>query len=225
MDLHIAAYGENIPTFPGPSQSWIAEGNPCSVGADISVTGDWYIDCPGGLIVNGATVTFDDSNVVMTGGIDLRSSSTLKFNEGSDEDHFIFIRNEGGNGTILKNAQSSLVIDRTFVYLADGAVDLRGGDGGLTWTAPIGGLFEDLALWSDGRVPHEIGGQAGNTLTGTFFTPFAEPFSLTGQGGQFQTEAQFITRRLEVKGQGEVKMKPDPDSSTLIPIRAVRLIR
>jgi hypothetical protein len=31
--------------------------------------------------------------------------------------------------------------------------------------------------------------------------------------------------RLEIKGLGEVKMHPDPDRQTLIPIREVRLIR
>lgn len=223
IDDHVTAYGAGTPT--GTWNNWISAGYLCTVDAPLTLSGNWFIDCPGGLIVNGTALEFTDGDLVLTGGIDLRSTASLKINQGSGKDHFVFVRKEGSNGTILKNAQSTLVLERTFVYLADGAVDLRGGDGGLTWTAPVSGTWEDLALWSEGRIPHEIGGQAGNTLTGTFFTPYAEPFSLTGQGGQFQTEAQFITRRLEVKGQGEVKMKPDPDSSTLIPIRAVRLIR
>lgn len=221
IDDHVNAYGSGVPAF----QNWLGAGHSCNVGTTITVSGDWYVDCPNGLVVNGGHVTFDGSNVVFTGGIDLRSSATLRINPGASDDYFVFIRKEGNNGTILKNAQSSLLMERTFVYLADGIVDLRGGAGGLTWTAPEGGAFEDLALWSEGRYPHEIGGQAGNTLTGTFFTPYAEPFGLTGQGGQFQLEAQFITRRLEMKGQGEVKMHPDPTKTTLIPIRAVRLIR
>ena len=56
-------------------------------------------------------------------------------------------------------------------------------------------------------------------------TPDRFPVFSTGQGGQFQTDAQFLSRRLEVKGLGEVRMKPDPDRQTLIPIREVRLIR
>ena len=116
--------------------------------------------------------------------------------------------------------------------MSDGSVLIVGGTGGLVWTAPLGQgidplavLFEDLALWSEAPLEHQIGGQAGNTLTGTFFTPMSNPFVLTGQGGQFQTDAQFLTRRLEVKGQGEVRMKPDPTRQTLIPIREIRLIR
>lgn len=97
----------------------------------------------------------------------------------------------------------------------------------MVWTAPSDSAnpFDDLALWSESWKPHEIGGQAGNTLTGTFFTPMAEPFGLTGQGTQFQLQAQFITRRLEVKGDSIVKMTPDPDRTTPIPARAVVLIR
>ena len=114
---------------------------------------------------------------------------------------------------------------RTFVYLKDGVIDLVGGTGGLEWTAPQFGNFEDLALWSESSDPHELGGQSGNTLTGTFFAPLANPFVLKGISGQLQTDAQFLTRRLVAKGFTEVLMKPDPDTSTLIPIRGVRLIR
>jgi hypothetical protein len=116
-------------------------------------------------------------------------------------------------------------LQQTFVFLQNGRIDVGAGVGGLGWTAPLMGNFEDLALWSESPLEHRIGGQAGNTLTGTFFVPFSDPFVLTGQAGQFQTDAQFVTRRLEVTGQGEVKMHPDPDRSTLIPIREVRLIR
>lgn len=219
IDNHIASYGSGN---PAGYQIWSIDGPyPCDVGAMvITVSGNWLVDCPSGLIVNGGTVTFD-GNVIFTGGIDLRSDSTMVVNSANTSDVFIYLR----SGTILKRAQSSLTLNRTFAYLANGAVDLRAGDGGLTWTAPTGGNFEDLALWSEAALVHAIGGQAGNTLTGTFFTPLAEPFSLTGQAGQFQFQAQFITRRLEVKGQGEVKMTPDPDKTTPIPARAVKLIR
>ncbi|MGH8912681.1 MAG: hypothetical protein ACRDVD_09220, partial [Acidimicrobiia bacterium] len=104
-------------------------------------------------------------------------------------------------------------------------VDLGGGSGGLVWTAPLDGDFEDLALWAEADLPFIIGGQAGNELTGTFFTPLSNPFTLAGQAGQFQTSAQFLTRRLDVGGLGEVVMTPDPERSTKIPTLAVRLIR
>ena len=226
IDQHVAAYGTGEP-LPVSFQSWLGAGYTCSVGSNIGpLIGDWHIECPGGLIVNGATVTFNDSNIVMDGGIDLRSTAVLSINAGLTNNHFVYIR-EGTNGTILKRAQASLTLDRTFVYLENGAVDLRAGAGGVTWTAPddLSYDFDDLALWSEGMLPHEISGQAGNELTGTFFTPFAEPFRLTGQGTQEQFAAQFITRRLELSGTAFVKMIPDPDKTTPIPIRAVKLIR
>lgn len=226
IDQHEAAYGTGQP-LPVSFKSWLGEGYTCNVGSDIGpLSGDWHIECPGGLVVNGATVTFDDSNIVMDGGIDLRSTAVLEINKDLTTSHFIYVR-EGTNGTILKRAQASLALDRTFVYLENGAVDLRAGAGGVTWTAPddLSYDFDDLALWSEGRFPHEISGQAGNELTGTFFTPFAEPFRLGGQGTQEQFAAQFITRRLELSGQAFVKMVPDPDKTTPIPIRAVKLIR
>lgn len=228
ISLHETAYGTGA-FLPGSFQSWLGAGYTCDVSSSIGpLMGDWHIECPDGLTINGVgvTVTFDGSNIVMDGGVDIRSGATLEVNRDRTDSHFIFVR-AGDYGSILKRAQSSLFFDRTFVYLEQGAVDLRAGDGGLRWTAPDDDAypFDDLALWSEAAIPHEIGGQAGNDLTGTFFTPLAEPFGLTGQADQFQFEAQFITRRLEVKGQGYVEMVPDPDKTTPIPIRAAKLIR
>ncbi len=233
-DLDVA-YGALAGVPPmGAFQRWTTnlDGTPrypCTVDdttwgpATIAVAGDWWVDCPGGLIIsNTKTVVFSAGNVVFDGNIDLRSFGTLQVNPAPSSDHVVFIRD---GGELLKGAQTSISLEQTFVFLQNGRIDIGAGTGGLTWTAPLAGNFEDLALWSEAPLQHQIGGQAGNTLTGTFFTPFSDPFVLTGQAGQFQTDAQFITRRLEVKGQGEVKMHPDPDRSTPIPIREVRLIR
>jgi hypothetical protein len=228
IDNLVAAYGGPVGTSPsGIFQRW-TNSYPCTVDdttwgpATLAVSDDWWVDCPGGLIIsNSKQVTFSAGNVVFDGPIDLRSFGVLQVNPAPSTDHVVFVR----NGDLKKGAQTSITLQQTFVYLQNGKIDLVGGSGGLTWTAPLLGNFEDLALWSEAFLPHEIGGQAGNTLTGTFFTPFSNPFTLTGQAGQFQTDAQFITRRLEVKGQGEVKMHPDPDRQTRIPIREVRLIR
>jgi hypothetical protein len=240
IDNLVVAYGGPVGVSPmGSFQKWTTnlDGTPrypCQVddtfwpsSETIAVAGDWWVDCPGGLIIgNSKTVIFSAGNVVFDGHIDLRSFGTLQVNPAPSSDHVVFVRGtEADPGQLLKGAQSSITLAQTFVFLQYGRIDIGAGDGGLIWTAPLAGNFEDLALWSEASVQHEIGGQAGNTLTGTFFTPFASPFKLTGQAGQFQTDAQFITRRLEVGGQGEVKMHPDPDRSTPIPIREVRLIR
>lgn len=222
IDNLVMAYGG--PGNPGFSNRW-TDWYPCLVNdsaTPIAVFGNWWVDCPSLIIGNAQVVTFEGGDVVFDGTVDLRSSASLIVNPGPvDADRVVYVR----SGDLMKGAQSSITLRRTMVLLEDGVLDMVGGDGGLTWTAPETGFFEDLALWSESPDAHQIGGQAGNTLTGTFFTPLASPFSLTGQGGQFQTDAQFLTRRLEIKGQGEILMHPDPDRQTLIPIREVRLIR
>ncbi|MGH3649267.1 MAG: hypothetical protein ACRDU9_01050, partial [Acidimicrobiia bacterium] len=233
IDDHLAAYGE--PAGVQPPGSWVrwtdidVDGD-CRVSNSeaYSVTGDLWVNC-GPLIISGDGVTngilrVSDGNVVFDGDIDLRSNGIFEMNPSAGADYWAFFR-EGGD--ILKGAQSSITLNRTFVYLEDGLLDLVGGSGGLVWTAPSDETypFEDLALWSEAPDPHELGGQSGNTLTGTFFTPYANPFILKGQSGQLQTDAQFLTRKLVVTGFTEVLMKPDPETSTLIPIRGVALIR
>jgi hypothetical protein len=214
---------------------------PCTVDKDtwssevLAVTGDWWVDCDA-FVVNGGQKTvpsdptnppreviFSDGDVVFDGGIEAKSFGELHINPSPSADHIAFLR----SGDLVKGAQSKLTMEQVFVYLHSGRIDLGGGAGAdsLMWTAPLAGNFEDLALWAEAPLVFQIGGQAGNSLIGTFFTPLADPFTLTGQGGQFQTQAQFLTRRLEVKGQGEVRMTPDPDRSTRIPIRGVMLIR
>lgn len=212
--------GTGNPT--GFFQRW-TDTYPCSVTGPITESGNWWIDCPGGFIVQAGVVTFQDGDLVFDGPVDVRSFGELHVNPSPSADHIVFIR----SGGLIKGAQSTLTMRQTFVYLATGGIDLGGGAGPdtLIWTAPLDGNFEDLALWAEAPLGFNIGGQSGNSLEGTFFTPMAIPFSLTGQGGQFQTHAQFLTRRLEVKGQGEVRMTPDPDRSTRIPIRGVMLIR
>lgn len=225
IDQLVSNYGGS--GNPGFVHRW-TDFYPCDVNngswanPSIDVTGNWWVDCTALVVNNDKNVTFSGGNVVFDGDIDLRSSASLIVNQSpSTNDRIVYVR----DGDLLKGAQSSIELRQTFVYLENGLLDMVGGAGGLIWTAPISGQFEDLALWSEAPDPHQIGGQAGNTLTGTFFTPLADPFSITGQGGQFQTDAQFLTRRLEIKGQGEIRMHPDPDRQTLIPIREVRLIR
>lgn len=214
---------------------------PCTIDKDtwpddvISEPGNWWVDCAT-FIVNGGQDTsppdpdnpprkvfFNDGDVVFDGGIDVRSFGELHINRSPSNDHIVYLR----SGNLVKGGQTILTMTQTFVYLHSGTVNLGGGAGAdsLIWIAPLDGNFEDLALWAEAELQFDIGGQAGNSLEGTFFTPLADPFSLTGQAGQFQTAAQFLTRRLEVKGQGEVKMVPDPDRSTRLPIRGVMLIR
>jgi len=230
IDDLAATYGPPGPPPGFPVSNRWTDFYPCTVDdltwgpATIAVAGDWWVDCPppGGLIIgNAKKVIFSAGTVVVDGNIHLKTMATLQVNPFPVGDHVVFIR----DGDLIKFSNSSIFLNRTMVFLQDGTIDIGAGLGGLNWTAPLMGNFEDLALWAETRDLFQLGGQATNTLTGTFFTPFADPFSLTGQSGQLQTNAQFITRRLVVKGLGVVIMHPDPDRSTPIPIREVRLIR
>lgn len=220
--------------FPAGYSSWTATGHSCQLQSSdpaIVVSGNWYVDCPGtsgnqGFSV-GNSVTFEDGNLVFQGQVRVIGSGSLTVNSDDVDQVVAFIR----EGDFIKDAQATVTLNHTMVYLADGRVDFNGGSGGLSWVAPeetvTSGplIFDDLALWSESSLVHRIGGQAGNSLEGTFFTPYADPFVLSGQGSQFQTNAQFLTRRLELGGQAEVRMSPNPDRVTLIPIREIRLIR
>lgn len=230
IDRHVEDYGEPAGVRPaGFSRAWKADvdaDGDCKVGSGetYEVSGDLWVDCDGTLEINGGTVKVSDGNVVFDGGLELKSNGIFEMNPSAGDDFWAFFR-EGGN--ITKVGQASITFKRTSVYLEDGFIDLVGGAGGLIWTAPtdMNYRFEDLALWSESAAEYELGGQSGNTLTGTFFTPYANPFILKGSSGQLQTDAQFLTRRLFVDGFTEVLMKPDPTTSTLIPIRGVALIR
>jgi hypothetical protein len=92
------------------------------------------------------------------------------------------------------------------------------------WTAPFGGQFEDLALWSEHTTLHNIGGQGELLLEGAFFVPHAQ-FVYTGQAAYQQTKAQFIAQRINLSGQGVLLMEPDPTRVVLVPLPGVRLIR
>jgi hypothetical protein len=216
-------YGDvgDIGTAPTGFSKWTVD-HDCAYqpsDPDVNETGNWWIDCPGGFTINN-NITFTSGSIVADGPIEVKGGS-LTINSGSMGDEILHIR----SGRLYKVAQASISMTQTFVYLDDGWIEFGGGSGSLVWTAPLAGNFEDLALWSESREVHQLGGQAGNQLEGTLFTPNADPFILTGQAGQFQTAAQFLTRRLEVGGQGEVTMEPDPDRITLIPVRDIRLIR
>ena len=63
-------------------------------------------------------------------------------------------------------------------------------------------------MWSESAAPHAMGGQTALTLDGVFFMPNA-PFTFAGQGAQYQTTAQFVSRTLTASGQGTLKIKAE----------------
>ena len=168
--------------------------------------GNWWIDCPSGLSVKNA-FTFQGGSVVFQGSLTAASQGTITINDANSSSVVVYLR----SGSLNKDAQAALTIKRGMVYLANGVINLGAGSGLLSWAAPTDGNFKNLALWSESSAQHTLGGQSNLQAQGVFFMPNATPFVFAGQGGQNTAQAQFITFRLEVSGQGELVLQPNPE--------------
>ena len=186
----------------------------------INVTGNVWVNCPGGFTVNNS-VTFTGGNVVFEGGLNVQGSFSMNVGASPTPDRYAVLR----AGDLTKGATSSIVFNQVMVLLNNGSLGVGGGAGTLVWTAPFAGNFEDLTMWSEKNALHDLGGQANLQVEGVFFAPNAVPFRFTGQGGQVQAAAQFVAQRLEVTGQGILNMTPDPTRVVLLPSFGVALIR
>ena len=115
----------------------------------------------------------------------------------------------------------------------DGVIALAGG-GALDWTAPNASSvamewnqaasqpylddFEDLAFWTEASDSSSLSGGGQNNMIGVFFLPNANPFNLTGNGGQvIESNAQFIARKLTMGGNGVLKLRPNPNDAISVP--------
>lgn len=227
---------------PGGFQQWTATGHSCNPSGTITVTGNWWIDCPAGLrIGNGSNVTFTGGNLVLDGGINMTGGS-LNLNTSNPNPH-LPVSCQAPHVTTPCTDESST--QAAFAYIRNGSVTLTGGQlnshhvatfvpagyvsvaGGAppTWLAPTEGPFQGLALWSElATNKFQINGGAGASLQGTFFTPEAAPFTLSGSSNWGQQNAQFITNQLVVSGGGALTLAPNPTAIAL-PRKTVRLIR
>lgn len=151
----------------------------------------------------------------------------------------------GGNGNLTSGSTNAKVfLPQTFTFIKDGHTALGGGtDSSLYMTTPLASgtplkaiacaaldlacsfsIFSKLALWSEGLVDHDIGGQAAMGLRGVLYTPNART-NLSGQASSSQQQAQFWTKSLNVGGNAGVVMVADPDASIARPTSGVALIR
>jgi hypothetical protein len=217
-------YIYNLIDFVGPRSDglpdstfkyWRAEGNDCNPGGNITVNGNWVVDC-NLQITSGKNVTINNGNVVFDRSVTVNGSLTI--NPPTD-DPWIFFR----GGTLTKGGNGTIVLNDAMVYMSKSSdVKLSGGAGPLTWTAPTTGVFANLALWSDSADAQSWSGQADLTLSGVFFMPRAIA-SYSGSGVQDQTDAQWLAWRLSVGGGAILKISPSQgalpalsDRSTLI---------
>jgi len=211
--------------------------SPSSPAVQVPV-GNWDITCAANksLVIPNSVTFAPGSNLVIDNGLTTATSESLSVNPttpavcgAAQPNVYIFFR---GQGTFVKNAQSSMTLCHTMVFMAgqvkNGSppnLDFGAGSGSLVWVAPTGGGFNGLALWSEGSSSHGLGGQTNLLVQGVFFAPLASPFTFTGQPGLNQTQAQFVTFRMEIKGQGTLTMVPSPSNALLIPKFGWALIR
>ena len=194
---------------PSGFSRWSAAGYPCDVPSShpgITVTGDWWIDCPAGFTVRApvqisGNVVFD-ADVTVTG-----STGHLQVGNALEDPGYAAFR----GGILTKEGSGHLTFMYTTVYMSKtSGVSMSGGSGSLTWVAPDTGIFDDLALWSDSPEVHNWAGQANLTMTGVFFTPLAIG-AYSGTSGQNQTDAQWVADKIVAQGQGTLVVRPSFD--------------
>jgi hypothetical protein len=109
-----------------------------------------------------------------------------------------------------------------------GSVSLGGG-GNIDWSAPNATSaaptlpykqqLEDLALWTETSAGNSIGGNGSMSVSGVFFAPNADPFKIAGGGSQTNpANAQFVSRTLQVSGNGTILLRPNPNDVVGIPL-------
>lgn len=76
--------------------------------------------------------------------------------------------------------------------------------------------FEDLAFWTETSASSIVGGNGTMTLEGIFMLPNANPFKIGGTGTQIVTNSQYVVRKLQARGGGELIMAPDPNDAVKV---------
>lgn len=204
-------------------------------------------------IGQGTTVIFQGGNVIFDGNLTVSNGGEIVFNSdntaaslvstclapndltlsclraSSRNASFVYFRTGGLSATSGNGGAGKVAFNRSMVYIApttNNSVVKLNSSQPPTWLAPTEGPFRALALWSErASSGYGIAGGSGVELSGTFFTPEASPFSLTGGGNWSQQNAQFISFQLAISGGATLSMAPDPDNSPTIPPRAGVLIR
>jgi hypothetical protein len=145
-------------------------------------------------------------------------------------------RVSGTSQSISSSDHSSCTIDKPCTITTPNDLQYVNVQGTVIWTAPNQNTttqrdpsdprqaFEDLALWVEGSKDTPIKGVGNTDTTGVFFLPKSN-FTFQGQTGATPRDAQFISRRLFLSGQGKFRMKPIPQNSVGTPKPHFSLIR
>ncbi|MFM7068998.1 MAG: pilus assembly protein TadG-related protein [Actinomycetes bacterium] len=208
---------------PAGFQKWTSTYS-CNA-ASATVSGNWWIDCNTLTIGNGTNLVFNGGNIVMDGSLKM-TGGTFTVNTANPA---ASMSSPCLPTTVVTPCTTSSSAKAAFIYQRAGDIDITGGvlnlqktaviqvNGYLlvnssppTWIAPTEGPFSGLSFWSEASSnKYQMAGGAGVLLSGVFFTPNADPFSLSGGGTWGQQSAQFISFRLSVSGGGTATLVPD----------------
>lgn len=192
---------------PGSLPKWTGLGHSCNPSGTITIPPPGVVvDCSTLQLTSGTNVTIN-GNAVFNRRVSVSGSLTV--NPPAGDDAWIFFR----GGQLSKTGSGRIAFNNAMVYLSkDSDVKLTGGSGGLTWTAPVDGRFEALALWSDSPSEHSWSGQATLNMEGIFFMPWARA-SYSGNGVMQQTNAQWIAWQVSASGNGALRIAPPVGNS------------
>jgi hypothetical protein len=224
---------------PAGFTRWGAPTHSCTPSGTFVLTGNWVVDCSDFRVGNGADVTFN-GNVIFNGDVRMSGSGRLTVNasnpsanlpsgcvnvvtgclaNSSSEAAWAYMR----NGDLRLNG-GFLTLRRTMLYQHDGNFTING-SAPPVWTAPSQGPFAGLAVWSEKPSTYSINGGASMELEGVFFTPFADPFALSGGAPFIPQRAQFISYRAKIDGGAVLTLSPNSMHAITIPAPPVSLIR
>lgn len=227
------AYIDQLRAFVGTSgappgfTTWTGGCTPNTLPA---VTGNYFVDCP---TFNPRGIITFNGNVVFRGGISLNAGGGLIVNpantnadlrtqqlscdpptsdppvapvlcpqRNAPDAAYVYMR----NGDISMSG-GLITLTKTMLYQHNGIVSITGGAPPV-WTSPDAGAFKGLSLWSEKAGVFNLQGGSSLNLEGTYFTPEAAPFKLTGGGSFLPLQAQFIAYHLEISGGGVLNLEP-----------------
>jgi hypothetical protein len=190
----------------------------CSPAGNIIVPkGDWYIDCPSGLST-GANITFRGGNIVADKGLTFSGSGTLRVNcdvaTVSDNcpltttaTSTFFLR----SGNITKSGSTHVWMMSTFVYLANGTLNLTGSSE-LVWTAPQDPTspYYQLLVWTESSAALALNGSSDLSVQGILFAPNGT-LTLSGSAATDALQSQMWIRKVALSGSSNLTLSPRAD--------------
>jgi hypothetical protein len=220
--------GSNEMTFENPAKVYVKDGLNRSGGSFNVNTGTSTPNCSTRMRSRTTKLVVASGDLTTTGGANLHLCGTVLL-MGDDTP---------GSGANCPHPAPPAIPTTNGVEPYDncfnGYISLAGGgaldwtapnrtDDGMVWNdsadAPYLDTFEDLAFWTETAGSNSsIAGGGSNIMKGVFFLPNADPFNISGNGGQvIQTDAQFIVRKLKMGGNGVLSMRPNPNNAVAFP--------